>query len=159
MADPVTITLAKALKLKNRLAGRVAKLTADIQAHNSTQQGADAPDVPALYARRAEAVAALVDLKAALTQANRPIQRDIYALAEKKAEIALLAGLETKHGTFREGYATADTVYVAQLRKADVDARTTALEADIDALQDKLDGFNHDTRLGVDPEVIAAAGE
>lgn len=159
MAETVTITLAKALKLKNRLAGRVAKLTADVQAHNSTQQGADTVDVPALYARRAEAVARLVDLKAAIGAANRPIQRDIFLLAEKKAEIALLAGLSTKHGTFKEGYTTADTVYVAQLRKADVDARTTALEAEIDAIQDRLDGFNHDTRLGVDASVIEAAGE
>ena len=159
MAETLTITLAKALKLKNRLAGRVAKLTTDIQQHNSKQQGADGADVPAAYARRAEAVARLVDLKAAISHANRPIQRDIYALAEKKAEIALLAALDTKHGTFKEGYANADVVYVAQLRKADVDARTAALEAEIDALQDKLDGFNHDTRLAVPPEVVAVAGE
>ena len=159
MAETATITLAKALKLKNRLAGRVAKLTADVQAHNSKQQGADTVDVPALYARRAESVARLVDLKAAISQANRPIQRDIYALAEKKAEISLLAGLDTKHGTFKEGYATTDTVYVAQLRKTEVDARTLALEAEIDAIQDKLDGFNHDTRLAIDAAVTDAAGE
>lgn len=159
MAEAVTVTLAKALKLKNRLAGRVAKLTADITRDNSSQQGAEVADVPALYARRAEAVARLVDLKASISQANRPIQRDIFLLAEKKAEIALLAGLDTKHGSYREGYATADTVYVAQLRKADVDSRTTALEAEIDALQDRLDGFNHDTRLAVDPGVIEAAGD
>ncbi len=159
MAVTLTITLAKALKLKNRLAGRVAKLTTDIQQHNSKQQGADTVDVPALYARRSEAVARLVDLKAAISQANRPIQRDIYALAEKKAEIAMLAGLDAQHGSFMEGHGTTPTVYVAQVRKAEVDTRTLALETDIDALQDKLDGFNHDTRLAIDPGILAAAGD
>ena len=33
------ITLAKALKVKNRLAGRLAKVQADIQAFNSVPEG------------------------------------------------------------------------------------------------------------------------
>src|SRR6185369_7978732 len=43
------ITLAKALKVKNRLAGRLAKVQADIQAYNSVPAGqADQVNVPAL---------------------------------------------------------------------------------------------------------------
>jgi hypothetical protein len=79
-----TITLAKALKIKNRLTGRLAKVQADIQAYNSVPEGqADQVNVPALMKTREELVAALVGLKTAINEANREAQRDIYDLAEK----------------------------------------------------------------------------
>ncbi len=160
MADTVKITLAKALKLKNRLAGRVTKLTEDIQAYNSVQQGAEAVDVRALYTRRADLVDRLADLKYAIYRANLPVQKAIFELAEKKAATALLAGLSTKHGTFHEGYPTAGEVtYVAQLRKAEVDELVARLEQEIDRLQDRLDGFNHETAVEIDRATAEAAQE
>lgn len=157
MADTLNITLAKALKLKNRLAGRVAKLTQTVQLYNSTQQTAEQIDVRAAFAERADLVRRLTDLKDALTRANAPIQRDIFDLAELKAEVTLLAALNTKHGTLLEGYPTAGTVaYVAQFRKADVDAMTDALERRIDALQDKLDTFNAQATIAVAAATVAA---
>ena len=60
------ITLGKALKIKNRLTGRLAKVQADIQAFNSVPAGqADQVNVPALMQSHAELVGALVALKAA----------------------------------------------------------------------------------------------
>jgi hypothetical protein len=48
-APMAEITLAKALKVKNRLTGRLAKAQADIQAYNSVPEGqADQVNVPAL---------------------------------------------------------------------------------------------------------------
>lgn len=157
MADALNITLAKALKLKNRLAGKIAKLTQTVQSYNSTQQTAEQIDVRAAFAERADLVRRLTDLKHAVARANAPIQRDVFDLAELKAEVTLLAALNTKHGTFLEGYPTAGTVaYVAQFRKADVDAMTDALERRIDALQDKLDTFNAQTTIAVDADTVAA---
>ena len=93
------ITLAKALKVKNRLTGRLAKVQADIQAYNSVPQGqADQVNVPALMKACDELVGALVALKAAINEANREAQRDIYLLAEKKATAQFLAGVNTRHG-------------------------------------------------------------
>ena len=47
------ITLAKALKVKNRLTGRLAKVQADIQAYNSVPQGqSDQVNVPTLMQAR-----------------------------------------------------------------------------------------------------------
>ncbi|WP_439624652.1 hypothetical protein [Gemmata sp.] len=158
MADLLNINLAKALKLKNRLAGRVTKLTQTVQLYNSTQETAERIDVRAAYAERADLVRRLTELKLAVAQANAPIQRDIFTLAELKAEVALLAGLNTKHGTVIEGYPTSGAVpYVAQFRKAEVDAATTALETRIDALQDKLDAFNATTTIAVDRDTVAVA--
>lgn len=158
MADTTTITLAKALKLKNRLAGRIAKLTQTVQAYNSVQEKAEAIDVRAAYVERAELVRRLIDLKLAIARANAPIQGEIFTLAELKAEITLLAGLNTKHGTVVEGYPTAGAVtYVAQFRKGEVDALTADLETRIDALQDRLDAFNTATTIVVERETTIAA--
>jgi hypothetical protein len=158
MADAISINLAKALKLKNRLAGRIAKLTQTIQTYNSIQEKADRIDVRTAYAGRTDLISRLSDLKSAIAFANIPIQKEIFTLAELKSEIALLAGLNTKHGTIAEGYPTAGEVtYIAQFRKSEVDEMSIALEARIDALQDKLDAFNANTTIDVDRETIFAA--
>jgi hypothetical protein len=116
------ITLAKALKVKNRLTGRLAKVQADIQAYNSVPQGqADQVNVPALMQTCEELVGALVGLKTAINDANREAQRDIYDLAEKKATAQFLAGLNTRHGPQPAVYPNITEVnYVAALKKADV---------------------------------------
>jgi hypothetical protein len=160
VADTLTVTLAKALKLKNRLAGRVTKLTQDIQTYNSVQDGAETVDVRARFAERAAVVGQLADLKYAIFRANQPIQKAIFELAEKKAEVALLTALPTKHGVYKEGYPTGgDVTYVAQLRKADVDDMVAKLEAEIDRLQDRLDTFNHTTVVEVDTAAVEPGGE
>ena len=138
------------------MTGRNAKLTQTVQTYNSTQGTAEQIDVRAAFAGRADLVARLTDLKHAVARANAPIQRDIFDLAELKAETTLLAALNTKHGTVLEGYPAAGQVtYVAQFRKADVDAMTDALEGRIDALQDKLDTFNAQTLVAVDAVTVA----
>ena len=153
------ITLAKALKVKNRLAGRLAKVQADIQAYNSVPEGqADQVNVPALMKTREELVGALVTLKTAINEANREAQRDIYDLAEKKATAQFLAGVNTRHGPQPPVYpSTVEVVYVAALKKADVDGLVARLEKEIDQLQDRLDQFNHDRRIEVDGRALELA--
>ena len=153
------ITLSKALKIKNRLTGRLSKVQADIQTYNSVPEGqADQVNVPALMQTRAELVGALVGLKTAINDANREVQRDIYDLAEKKATAQFLAGLNTRHGPQPPAYpSTTEVSYVAALRKADVDALVARLEKEIDRLQDRLDHFNHVRKVEVDGRVLELA--
>jgi hypothetical protein len=153
------ITLAKALKVKNRLAGRLAKAQADIQAFNSVPEGqVDQVNVPALMQAREELVGALVALKTAINEANREAQRDIYDLAEKKATAQFLAGVSTRHGPQPAVYpSTTEVSYVAALKKADVDALVAGLEKEIDRLQDRLDQFNHARKVEVDGRTLELA--
>ena len=153
------ITLAKALKVKNRLAGRLAKVQADIQAFNSVPEGqADQDNVPELLRTREELVEALVGLKTAISDANREAQRDIYDLTEKKATAQFLAGVNTRHGPHPPVYpSTVEVNYVAALKKADVDALVARLESDIDQLQDRLDQFNHVHKIEVDGRTLELA--
>ena len=153
------IMLDKALKVKNRLAGRLARVQADIQAYNSVPEGqADQVNVPALMKTREELVGALVTLKTAINEANREAQRDIYDLAEKKATAQFLAGVNTRHGPQPAVYpSTTEVHYVAALKKADVDTLVARLEKEIDQLQDRLDQFNHIHKIEVDGRILELA--
>ena len=153
------ITLGKALKIKNRLTGRLAKVQVDIQAFNSIPEGqAGQVNVPALMKTREELVGALVSLKTAINEANREAQRIIYDLAEKKATAQFLGGVSTRHGPQSPVYpSTTEVIYVAALKKADVDAQVARLENEIDQLQDKLDQFNHDRKIEVDGRILELA--
>jgi hypothetical protein len=151
------ITIAKALKVKNRLAGQITKLNQEIAVYNSVQEGAEQPDVRALYEARKALVSHLVDLKTGITRANAPVQAVIYELAELKALIALLTGLNNKHGKFIEGYSATAVNYVARLRRGDINEEVRRLQADIDRMQDQLDTFNHTTRIDVRAETLATA--
>ena len=153
------ITLAKALKVKNRLTGRLAKVQADIQAFNSIPEGqAGQVNVPVLMKTREELVGALVALKTAINETNRESQRDIYDLAEKKATAQFLGGLNTRHGRQPAVYpSTTEVNYVAALKKSDVDALLVRLEYEIDQLQDRLDQFNHVHKIEVDGRILELA--
>lgn len=153
------ITIAKALKIKNRLAGRLTKVQTDIETYNSVPEGqVGQVNVPALLQTRDELVEALVGLKTVISDANRAIQRDIYALAEKKSTTQFLGNLETRHGPQPAVYPQTTTVtYVAALKKADVDAQVARLEKEIDQLQDRLDQFNHGHKVEIADRTLGLA--
>jgi hypothetical protein len=148
------INLARALKVKNRLAGRLTRLDADLQTYNTLQEGAERPDVKALYAERAVLVRHLIDLKTAINAANAPVQRTIYELAECKALIAVLGKLNTTHGKIVEGYHGKEIQYIAHIRKEEVNREVHRLEREVDRLQDQLDTFNHRTTITVDSALL-----
>jgi hypothetical protein len=154
MAEQVEITLARALKLKNRLAGRLAKLDSDFENYNSLPAGTDRPDLKVLYAERNALVGRLIELKIALNAVNQPMQRTIFELGEAKSLVALLTRTSTKHGKVIEGYHGNEVEYTAQFRKGDVDREVRRLEVVIDRLQEQLDAFNYRTVIGIDADLL-----
>lgn len=52
---------------------------------------------------------------------------------------------------------TIEVNYVAALKKADVDALVIRLEKEIDQLQDKLDQFNHASKIEFDGRILELA--
>jgi len=154
MAERVEITLARALKLKNRLAGRLAKLDSDFENYNSLPTGTDRPDLKILYAERNRLVTQLIALKVALNTVNQPMQRTIFELGEAKSLVALLTKTSTKHGKVVEHYHDNPIEYTAQFRKGDIDREVRRLEVVIDRLQEQLDAFNYRTGLGIDADAL-----
>jgi len=139
--------IAKALKLKNQLAGEVAQLKELLTKQNSrsSKQKFDYDNREVLTRLRAK-LAELVKVKAAVAAANAEIYDQIFRLAELKGLVTTLNGLDTKAGVFHEGRRFGDVgyeiEYVAQIGKVDVDKLVAELNAEIQSLQDALDEFN-----------------
>jgi hypothetical protein len=148
------------MKIRNRLAGRLARLTAQIQQFNSVVEGQPQPDVLALWGQREALVGHLVVLKTALAQATAKIQHLLLDMQEKKATIGVLQGLNTRHGDSGQvHYGTSQKIiFRAAIRPEDVNAWVEKLEQEIDALQDRVDLFNAQTKFDFDAAVLEAAG-
>jgi len=138
--------LAKALKLKNKLAGEIAKLKESLTNQNSrsTKQKFDYDNHEVLANLRTK-IDELVATKAAIGAANAEVYPKIFRLAELKGLVTTLKALSTKEGVYAEslGYAqSVEVEYAAQLKKAEVDKLTEQFEKEIQELQDALDEFN-----------------
>jgi hypothetical protein len=156
--DGVKISLAKLMKVKNRLAGRIATTQSEIVNYNSTVQGSESPDVKTLYDLYDKMTAQMVKLKVALFDANRGGQQErIFALAEKKSKLTWLRGMSTRNGP-QQGYDDKVVNYVATFKKADVDSLARQLEREIDETQDAIDSFNASRKVTVDSELFTLVG-
>lgn len=150
-----TITLAKALKLKNRLVGRLSTVNEDITTYNSVliEKKGDV-DVAKLMERRINLVEALIGLKTAIHRANVGVQGVIYRLDETKSEVDFLRRISTRTGKERHDYQNTEVEYFAVFEKKAIDERVIDAEARIDALQDQLDEFNHSTKITVGSDIF-----
>jgi hypothetical protein len=153
-----SISLAKALKLKNRLAGRLNKAQTDIQLYNSVLEDKKGQvDVSALCKLREEIVSALIDVKTKIMRSNNEIQGDLILQGELKSELSWLASINVRDGKERHDYQNTDVTWVATLTKKDIDKQTHQLESKIDAIQDKLDEFNHSTKITISDRCLELA--
>lgn len=152
------ITLSKALKLKNRLAGRLAHVQTLAQQNNTVlQEQAGQIDVPALLKEHEEIMNNLVALKATIIRANGPIQDMILRKGELTSKIEWLKTLNTTTGKVRHGYQNTEIVYVATMKKADVEQQTRELEREIDSIQDKIDEYNIGKKIEIDQRALDLA--
>lgn len=164
------VAVAKALKLRKRLAEQVAKVSLLAQTTNSAIEGTKPEfDVANLLRRREVLVGFLIEIKTAISVANQPIYDKIHTLAELKGYIAFLAGIDVKNGPVHERFASEGVVkYAAQVRSAEIQRLTTWAEKEIDRIQEELEVFNHKTEVEIsdaiettigDTQSCAAAGE
>lgn len=152
------VGLAKIMKVKNRLAGRLAETTQEISYNNSVlleQQGQ--VNVEALVALRDSIANALVALKSLHYKANFEVQEKIYLLGEKKAEIGLYKGLSTRCGKERHDYQNTTVEYVVSINNDAKKVKIKQLEVEIDKLQDEIDEFNTVKKVEVPNEILALA--
>jgi len=162
MANPDLLTLAKALSVKNRLAGRLAQARSNIETYNSVlagqrdDYGKATVDVRAEYNRYRKLQDGLIVVKAAIQRANLPIYEDILQLGELKSVIQMLSGLDTKNGT-EPGYNGVEFRYSAVILKPEALGIIRELEAQIDAIQDKINEFNVSTRIEIPTWILDLA--
>lgn len=152
------VSLAKALKIKNRLTGRLNKTTQTIQRYNSVQEGqSQGVDVGQQVKLRDRIRDSLITLKTAIFRANMEIQGTILTLGEAKSEVQFYGGIDTTDGEQVHHYQAANIRYTATIKRADVEAKIAQLENTIDTLQDKLDEYNVNTKIEIPQTVLDLA--
>src|SRR5437016_1081109 len=122
MANIETITLAKALSVKNRLAGRLSQARSNVETYNCVQAGqrdAQTVDVRVEFDRYRKLQEALVVVKAAIQRANVTVYEDILRLGEIKSTVKMLNDLNTKQGK-EAGYGGIEFNYDSVIRKPEV---------------------------------------
>lgn len=146
------MNIAQAMKQKNRLAKKLAQIRSDIQTENSRLEGnTPTMDIESLMKEQDQVVESLIRLKIAIFVASTPVREHILRMAEYKAIIGFLNGIDTRSGQIKD---YGDPVsYEATFSKSWVREQVEKCEAEIDVLQDELDAFNHRT------EVIVSQGE
>ena len=143
--------LHKALKLRKKLVGDIARLKVQIQTKNSYTEGSlDAVkyNVNTLYLLLQEKINQLIGLKYAINEANREIQANIYTISEYKALIAFWNEVPVKEGKQIVGYSDVTTMnYFVQIDEATRNQMVTEFQIEVDALQEEIDTFNYTTDI------------
>ncbi len=150
------ITLARALKLKNRLQSSIRSVAGDLEKYNSiVKDGTKEVDTRISLGEYDRVVDCLISLKVKIFVANVPVYEKILRLAETKSKIKVLRSLDTQHGkvvdTYRYSGSSEMIEYEANFRKADVDSIIRDLEDQVDQIQEELDKNNHMTHIEIDP--------
>ena len=145
------VSLAKALKIKNKQARKVADLRKRIEQYNSVAEGTPRPfDIEATYAELVAATKLLVEVKSAINQANAPIQPHIYEMAELRGLAHFFRNLTIQDGPAMNFYGgSVPTVYSAVMNAARTEEIVTDLENQADDLQDKVDAHNATVKIEI----------
>lgn len=142
------MTIAQALKEKNKKVDKIRKIWERIASYNSVIEGAEQPyDMDKLWDEYNSEIAALIDLKTSIHQASAPVRKDIFALSEIKSKVQSLRSLNTSSGKHRARFAEEITETVAHFNMIWKDSQIESLEKMIEGIQEKLDAFNHSTNI------------
>ncbi len=147
------MNLAKALKLKNSLAGELNRLQ-----HILTRENSRRSDNVSKVNRQEvwDQILATSDrlglVKAKIAEANVPIYVNLERMAELKSRIAFLNRLETREGEealFYGGSDPAKVVYQwdAFINREQLDGMVSMLQKQIEEMQDEVDEYNNKTHI------------
>ena len=148
-----SITLAKALSLKNTLAGEVSKFAAVLASRSSYEEGrrtaTDEKTVNETYIEYLAKVANLTELKVAIRLGNIPITKQLVELEETKSLLTQTAVLafderwDAHYGSEKEVHRLPNFD-----QKAIADSVKT-LQNRIEVLQDEITAFNHTNKIEI----------
>ena len=145
------MTITRALKQKNRIAGKLSKLQSLLARENSRRNDkVYTADREGLLNQINATRSSLIAIKAAITVASAGIATQLATLAEIKSEITYYESLPTKEGveTVIIGYSskeTKDYTWESYITQAHVDEKTSNLQTQADTLQDSIDEYNATT--------------
>ena len=142
------MTIAQALKLKNKKVALLHTLWERLNKNNSVLEGNRRPYDPVELLTTIETeIEALVDLKTRIHNASAPVRREIFLMSELKNKALKLKYLDTSEGPVRDKYDGTVTRRIAVMPAEQIDLFTEATHQEIESLQEVLDKFNHSTLI------------
>lgn len=139
--------IAKALKLKNQLAGEITHLKGVLETQNCRPEKQPFDyDTQAVLGELKAKIVRFVKVKAAIAAANAEIYDKIFLMAEFKGLIKTLKDLDTRNGGIYDGnnYTTPSYLfYTTQIKRAEADRQISEIQSEINRLQEELDTFNY----------------
>ena len=151
-----TVRLAKALKIKSRIARDVADLGKTIREHNCVMEGSERPaDIKQAYDSLLKKTALLAQVKSAIHIANGPILEQIFKMSEDKRTLQLLESLDTANGTKSVSpYGGEVAEYESAIDGPAALEESQRIKKQIDRLQDEIDEFNAQTDVELPQEAV-----
>lgn len=143
--------IAKALKVKNRLAGEVRRLEEIVLRENSRKASEfNKNKVASKLEDLTDVRVELIQLKALIQRKTAPIADKLIRLAELKGEIEFFQSLETKEGTFAENHyanPVREVEFKTYYNRDAIDDIVVDLQNQIAELQDEVDEYNATTDI------------
>ena len=146
----MNVTLARALKEKNRIAGRLGKAQQLVKKENRKSAGSPrSVDVAAMLAEVERLSALLAQVKAAIAKANDGIVATIVELEETKSLLAFVGAVPADESVEveRTYQGIMERHWDVAIREPELLAKADALQKRADALQDALDEYNATARV------------
>ena len=144
------VTLAKALKERSRLAGKLKRNFELINRENSKISGSQRSfDMHALHQESFQLHDQLTQLKKIIAKANAPIAEKLVEMDELKSMISYLRNVNTTIGWQQQRYSSEKACYEAVLGSSELMAEADQLQKRAEQLQDELDEFNALTKVEI----------
>lgn len=166
----VKVSLARLLKVKNRIASEVTRKNEKIVQYNVFTVIDDKNNLnpvvtvePPVYVNELvnevnQLITDLIFVKSLISRANNKIVDKIYRMSECKGQLAFFKKLNCAEGKITNTYSMRDIdnseYRVAQIKEEDRNNRVEALIAEINKLQDELDEFNATHRVEIDERFL-----
>ena len=144
------VTLARALKERSRIAGKLKRNFAIINKENSVIRGNERSfDLRAIYAECLELYRKLIEIKQIIATANAPIVGKLVEMDEVKSLIAQLRSIDTTVGYVNQGYGQTNDYMEVVFSASELTAEADKLQERAEQLQDELDAFNALTKVEI----------
>ena len=144
------VSLAKALKERSRLAGKLKRNFELINKENSKISGSQRSfDMHELHQECFQLHGQLIQLKKIIAKANAPIAEKLVEMDELKSMISYLRNVNTTIGWQSQGYSSEKSCYEAILGSAELTVEADRLQKRAEQIQDELDEFNALTKVEI----------
>lgn len=145
------ISIARALKERSRLAGKINEVYTAMSEENSMLEGAfRSVDIHAKFEEYKNLTRKIIILKGGISQANSGIAVELAELAETKSMINQLKELPTAEGKKRNFSDDSEYMMTAIIGKGVLAVELDALRNRANELQDRIDEFNASTFFEVE---------